>query len=144
MVTTRRDSRHQHRKQPDLDLYATFPGPVKVVFGHLSDPSHLGDWLAEVTAAATGPALTGATGADFPLTAQIDGMHVAGSGEMTAFEPPWLVSYRLFIGTRTHGLRITCTTQDGGTRIHVHQPDDATPLIIDLARLTRALGVPAR
>ena len=123
-----------------MDLYATFPSPVKAVFGHLADPSRLGDWLPGIAAA--GPGQSG-TGADFPLTAHVDGIEVAASGEVIAFEPPWLIGYRLFIGARTHGLRVTCTSQDGGTRIHVHQRDEAAPLTIDLARLTRALGVPA-
>ena len=123
-----------------MDLYATFPSPVKAVFDHLADPSRLGDWLPGIAAA--GPGQSG-TGADFPLTAHVDGIEVAASGEVIAFEPPWLIGYRLFIGARTHGLRVTCTSQDGGTRIHVHQRDEAAPLTIDLARLTRALGVPA-
>jgi hypothetical protein len=124
-----------------MDLYATLSSPVRAVFGHLADPSRLGDWLPEVSAA--GPGLSAGAGADFPLIAHVDGIEVAASGEVTAFEPPWLVGYRLFIGSRTHGLRVTCTTQDGGTRIHVHQRDEAAPLTVDLARLTRALGVAA-
>jgi uncharacterized protein YndB with AHSA1/START domain len=125
-----------------MDLYATFPRPVTTVFGHLADPAHLSDWLPEISAVDPGP--SGGTGADFPLTAHVDGAEVAASGEVTAFEPPWLVGYRLFIGSRTHGLRVTCTAHDGGTRVHVHQRDGATALTIDLARLTRALGAAAR
>ena len=124
-----------------MDLYATFPSPVKAVFGHLADPSRLGDWLPGITAADPGP--SSGTGADFPLTAHVDGIEVAASGEVTAFEPPWLIGYRLFIGARTHGLRVTCTSQDGGTRIHVHQRDEAAPLTIDLARLADVLGAAA-
>jgi hypothetical protein len=124
-----------------MDLYATFPSPVKDVFGHLADPSRLGDWLPDVSAVGSG--LSGCTGADFPLTVHVDGVDVAASGEVTAFEPPWLVGYRLFVGSRTHGLQVTCTAQDGGTRIHVRQPDCAAPLTIDLARLTRALAATA-
>jgi hypothetical protein len=120
-----------------MDLYATFPSPVKAVFGHLADPSRLGDWLPDISTADAGP--PDGTGADFPFTVHLDGTELPASGEVTAFEPPWLVGYRLFIGPRTHGLRVTCTAQDGGTRVHVHQPDHAAPLIIDLARLTRAL-----
>lgn len=125
-----------------MDLYATFPGPVQAVFGHLADPSRLGDWLPDVTAAA--PAQQGGAGADFALTMHVDETEVAASGEVTAFEPPWLVGYRLFAGQRAHGLRITCIAVDGGTRVHVHQADSAVPLTIDLARLTRALGAAAR
>ncbi len=124
-----------------MDFYATFPSPVKAVFGHLADPSRLGDWLPEISAADPRP--SDGTGAEFPFTAHVDGIEVAASGEVTAFEPPWLVGYRLFIGSRTHGLRVTCTAHDGGTRVHVHQRDKADPLTIDLARLTRALGAAA-
>ena len=46
------------------------------------------------------PGPSDGTGADFPLTVHIDGIEVAASGEVTAFEPPWLVGYRLFIGSR--------------------------------------------
>jgi hypothetical protein len=121
-----------------MDLYATFPRPLRAVFGYLADPSRLGDWLPDVSAA--GPGTSDGPDADFPVTVHVDGIEVAGGGEVTAFEPPWLVGYRLFIGPRTHGLRVTCAAQPGGTRIHVHQPDGAAPLTIDLARLTRALG----
>ena len=124
-----------------MDLYATFPSPVEAVFGHLADPANLGDWLPGVTAADPGP--SGRAGPDFPLTVHVDGTEVAASGEETAFEPPWLVGYRLFIGSRTHGIRVTCAAHPGGTRVHVHQPDDGIPLTIDLARLTRALRAAA-
>lgn len=120
-----------------MDLYATFPSPVRAVFDYLADPSRLGDWLPDVSAA--GPGRSGDTGTDFPLTGHVDGIEITASGEVTAFEPPWLVGYRLFIGPRTHGLRVTCAAQADGTRIHVHQPDGVDPLTIDLARLNRAL-----
>jgi Polyketide cyclase / dehydrase and lipid transport len=148
MVAIRRDSRHQHGKtvatsteSNRMDLYATFPSPVKAVFGHLADPSRLGDWLPDISVVDAGP--SDGTVADFPLTVHVDGTEVAASGEVTAFEPPWLVGYRLFVGSRTHGLRVTCAAQAGGTRVHVHQPDCAAPLTIDLAKLTRALDTAA-
>lgn len=124
-----------------MDLYTTFPNPVEAVFGHLADPSHLGDWLPDVSAPGPGP--SGGAGADFPLTVCVDGTQIAASGEVTAFEPPWLIGYRLFIGSRAHGLRVTCTAQAGGMQIHVRQPDNGRPLTIDLARLARALGAAA-
>ena len=124
-----------------MDLYATFPGPVKAVFGHLADPSRLGDWLPDISVVDAGP--SDSAGTDFPLIVHVDGTELSASGEVTAFEPPWLVGYRLFIGSRTHGLRVTCTAQDGGTRVHIHQPDHAAPLLIDLAKLTRALDAAA-
>lgn len=121
-----------------MDLYAMFVQSIESVFDQLADPSRLGDWLPQVAVSAS-RALDDAE-ATFTLTVEVDGVPVAATGEMTAFEPPWLVGYRLFIGSRAHGLRVTCTTQPGGTRIHVHQPDDDIPLTIDLARLSRTLG----
>jgi hypothetical protein len=121
-----------------MDLYAIFPSPVRTVFGHLADPGRLGDWLPGISAVAIGSP-TG-TGTNFPLTASLDGIPIAASGEITAFEPARLISYRLFIGPRAYVVRITCTAQAGGTRIHVHQSDDAIPLTIDLTRLTRDLA----
>ena len=47
---------------------------------------------------------------------RLDGICVPGSGEMIAFEPPWLVGYRLFAGAQTFGVRITCTAEAGGAR----------------------------
>jgi hypothetical protein len=120
-----------------MDLYLTLACPIEAAFGYLADPSHLGDWLPPVAAA--GPASPGGDGAEFPLTARVGGIRVAATGEMTAFEPPWLIGYRLFIGSRAHGLRVTCTAQPGGTRIHVHQPDETAPLTIDLPRLARGI-----
>jgi len=121
-----------------MDLYATVPRPVEAVFGHLADPSRLGDWLPDVAAADPEP--PGGIRANFPLTVRVDGMEVAASGEETAFEPPWLIGYRLFVGSRVHGIRVTCTADGRGTRIHIYQPDDGAMLLVDLARLTRALG----
>jgi uncharacterized protein YndB with AHSA1/START domain len=125
-----------------MDLYATFPSPVEAVFGHLADPSRLGDWLPDVSAdvSAADPEPPNGTGADFPLTVHVDGIKVAASGEETAFEPPWLVGYRLSVGSRAHLIRVTCSAEAGGTRIHVHQPDNGAALTIDLARLSRALS----
>jgi hypothetical protein len=120
-----------------MDLYAMFAQSIEAVFNQLADPSRLGDWLPQV--AISGSGVPDGAEATFPLTVEVDGIPVAATGEVTAFEPPWLVGYRLFIGPRAHGLRVTCTAQPGGTRIHVHQPDDI-PLTIDLARLSRTLG----
>lgn len=121
-----------------MDLCATFPRPVQAVFGRQADPFGLSDWLPDVSAVGPGP--PGETDGDFSLTVLADGIEVAASGEVTAFEPPWLAGYRLFIASSVHGIRVTCTAQAGGTRIQVHQPGAAAPLTIDLDRLTRALG----
>ncbi len=74
--------------------------------------------------------------------------HTAGpaacaAGELTAYEPPWLVGYRLAAGPRTYLLRATCTTRDGGTQIHVHQASDGPPLTVDLYQLQQALAASA-
>jgi uncharacterized repeat protein (TIGR01451 family) len=122
-----------------MDLYATLGFPIEPLFAYLADPGRLGDWLPQITPAAANPERPAAASADFHLTVDIDGTKVAAYGEITAFEPPWLLGYRLFIGARVQGLRVTCTTQGAGTRMHVHQPDGTPPLTIDLARLTRAL-----
>lgn len=122
-----------------MDLYATFAGPVEAIFGRLADPARLGDWLPQVTAAGPVPGPVPGVGLEFPLTVQLDGT-ASATGEMTAFEPPWLVGYRLFTGSRAVSIRVTCTAQPCGTRIHVHQPDDHAPLTIDLARLNRVLA----
>jgi hypothetical protein len=123
-----------------VDLYARLATPVETVFWHLADPSRLGDWLHEVAGTADDPEGTPGVGAAFPLAMRLDGVGMAGSGEVTAFEPPWLVGYRLFAGARTFGLRITCTAHAGGARIRVHQPDNGAPLTVDLGRLELALG----
>jgi uncharacterized protein YndB with AHSA1/START domain len=136
MGAARRKSAAISTESNRMDLYAMFPSPVEAVFAHLADPARLGDWLPQVTAAAASTQSSG-TGAEFPATVQVDGIQVAASGEVTAFEPPWLVGYRLFTGAQAASIRVTCTAQPGGTRLHIHQPDDAEPLTIDLARLGR-------
>ena len=110
------------------------------MFGRFADPARLSDWLHEVVGAPR-PAPESPTGVGdaFPLAMRLDGVGVAGSGEMIAFEPPWLVGYRLFAGARTFGLRVTCTAHAGGAPIRVHQPDGAGPLTVNLARLELAL-----
>lgn len=116
------------------------PRPVQAVFGHVADPARLADWLPQVAAASAGPGSRCGAGAEFRVTLQADGAQFAATGEVTAYEPPWLVGYRMLAGGRTASIRVTCTTQPGGTRIHIHQPDGVPPLTVDLARLIRALG----
>ena len=123
-----------------MDFYARLASPVETVFRHLADPSRLSDWLHEVAGASASLESPSCVGAAFPLAMRVDGVGVAGSGEMTAFEPPWLVGYRLFAGAQRFGLRITCTAHSGGARIRVHQSDDAAPLTVHLARLELALA----
>lgn len=124
-----------------MDLYAALASPVQVVFWHLADPSRLSDWLVDVAHAAADPVPV-ETGTAFALTVRLGTVEVAATGEITAFEPPWLVGYRLFAGSRTLGLRVTCSALAGMARLHVHQPDEDMPLTVDLAGLERALGSP--
>ena len=123
-----------------MDLYARLASPVEVVFGHFADPSRLGEWLREIVDAPASLDSPLGVGAAFPLGMRLDGFGIAGSGEMIAFEPPWLVGYRLFAGSRTFALRITCTARDGGAQIQVHQSGDAAPLTVDLGRLEVTLA----
>jgi hypothetical protein len=122
-----------------MDCYATLAGPVQAVFTYLASPARLGDWLPEVAGLPTGPRLPDEVGAVFPLTVRTAAAEVTASGEVTAFEPPWLVGYRLSAGPRTVLLRATCAACDEGTRIHLHQAGDL-PLAVDLDRLQQALA----
>ena len=47
----------------------------------------------------------------------------------------------MLAGGRAASIRVTCTAQPGGTRIHVHQPDGASALTVDVARLNRVLAL---
>ena len=114
-----------------MDHYATLPVPLDVVFAALTDPSRLGDWLPALSRGPASPVPLLGAGATFTLT--------GGSGEMTAYEPPWLAGYRLFLGSGAVTVRVTCTASAGGTRIHIHQSGHP-PLVIDLDRLGRALA----
>jgi len=122
-----------------MDCYTTLASPVEHVFAHLASPARLSDWLPEVMPGPADPDQPGGLGVAFPLTMRPAATEVAGSGEVTAFEPPWLVGYRLSAGPRTVWLRASCTAYDGGTRIHLHQSGDA-PLAVDLGGLQRALA----
>ncbi len=125
-----------------MDCYATLAGPVQAVFAHLASPARLGDWLPEVAPGPDAPALPGGLGGLFPLTVRADADEVDATGEVTAFEPPWLVGYRLSAGPRTLWLRVTCAAGDAGTRIHLHQ-SGAAPLAVNLNGLQQALAASA-
>lgn len=125
-----------------MDYQAQLASPVRDVFARLAAPSRLGEWLGEVITAPAAPPL-GSIGEPFALTIRIDAAETGAAGEMTAYEPPWLVGYRLIAGPRTYLLRVTCTARDGGTQIRVHQASDAAPLTVDLHRLKLTLATPA-
>jgi uncharacterized protein YndB with AHSA1/START domain len=125
-----------------MDDNTTLDYPLEVVFGHLSAPCHLGDWFPQAVGRddGQGPVDVGRT---FSVRLSFDGNEVPAQGEVIAYEPPASVAYRLFVGPRAHLLRVTCTNAGPATRAHVHQPDEPRPLLVDLARLGRALGARA-
>jgi hypothetical protein len=120
-----------------MDLYATLAQPITVVFQHVADPSRLGDWLDDLAGVEAGPAGVGVV---FELTLRRGERLVAASGELVAYEPPWMVAYRLRVGASTHVVRLACTAGAGATRLHVHQADGEGALTIDLARLAAAVA----
>src|ERR1700749_4345358 len=113
-----------------MNWQTTGRSPIQVTFGHLANPARLGDWLPEVT----GLVSPAGAGQIFRVTVDLGGSarsrsgsaggrpadagtageesaQVAADGELIAFEPPWLVGYRLFIGRRVATLRVTCTAR---------------------------------
>ena len=123
-----------------MDYHAQLASPVRTVFARLAAPARLGEWLREVVISPAAPPPSGTIGEPFALTVRIDAAETDATAELTVFEPPWLVGYRLAAGSRTYLLRATCTAHDGGTRIHVHQASDGAPLTVDLDRLKLALA----
>jgi uncharacterized protein YndB with AHSA1/START domain len=121
-----------------MDHNTVLAHPIQLVFGHLADPAHLGDWLPAATAIHPGH-----EAATFTLRLSGDPAHTA-AGELISYEPPWQLAYRLLAGPNTHVLRITCTTAGAGTWVHVRQAGPATPLTVDLARLGQALTARSR
>ena len=125
-----------------MDDNATLGYPLEVVFGRISSPRHLGDWLPQAGAVEDGQGPVD-VGHAFSVRLSSDGKVGLAEGELIAYDPPSSVAYRLFVGPRAHLLRVTCTNAGPTTRAHVHQPDKPTPLVVDLARLGRALGARA-
>jgi hypothetical protein len=123
-----------------MDLSATVAWPLDQVFGCLADPWRLGDWLLEVRGVGAAPTLFLGLGVTFTLTLQAESRECAASGEIIAYEPPWLAAYRLFAEEQIHILRLTCRACPEGTRVQIHQADGKNPLRVDLARLERALA----
>jgi hypothetical protein len=136
------DWREPPVRRQQMDYQAQLASPVRAVFARLAAPARLGEWLREVITAPAAPP-PGSIGEAFPLTLRIDAAEADAAGELTAYEPPWLVGYRLAAGPRTYLLRATCTARDGGTQIHVHQASDGPPLTVDLYQLQQALAAPA-
>jgi uncharacterized protein YndB with AHSA1/START domain len=124
-----------------MDVDATLAQPIAAVFAHLAAPAHLGDWLADVQGVQVEVATTWPLdgSAVFGLRLRVDGGALAASGELIAYEPPWLVAYRLCVGERTHIVRLACTASAAGTRLRIHQGGATESLALDLERLRRAL-----
>ncbi len=118
---------------------ATVAQPIAVVFAHLTAPARLGDWLVDVGRIEAEASPTLDVGALFALTLRGDGGPLAATGEMIAYEPPWLAAYRLCVGERTYIVRLACSACAGGTRLQIRQGGAHGPLAVDLERLTRAL-----
>jgi hypothetical protein len=125
-----------------MDLYATLAQPLTAVFHLVATPSHLGDWLAEVASVEAGATEPLGVGVVFALTLRRGECLVAATGELVAYEPPWLVSYRLRVGAHTHVVRLACTAGDGASRLHVHLGESGDALTVDLARLAAAVAAP--
>jgi hypothetical protein len=123
-----------------MDLDATLAQPITAVFQYVADPSRLGDWLGELAGVEAGTVGPADVGVVFALTLRRGARLVAAMGELVAYEPPWLVTYRLCVGESTHVVRLTCTAGAGATRLHVHQADGDGALTVDLARLTAAVA----
>jgi uncharacterized protein YndB with AHSA1/START domain len=122
-----------------MNLYATLAQPITAVFQHVAAPSRLGDWLDDVAGVEAATWQPG-VGVVFALTLRRGERLVAATGELVAYEPPWLVAYRLRVEAATHVLRLTCTASEGATRLHVHQGVSDGALTIDLARLAVAVA----
>ncbi|MFF0270004.1 hypothetical protein [Kribbella sp. NPDC004536] len=121
-----------------MDHYATLPGSVESVFAHVATPGRLGDWLCNVTYIDTGPDAPTGFGTTFTLTLDRVGGELV-EAEVIAYEPPWLIAYRL-VACEPWVLRLTCTAYGDQTRLHLHQTDRPDALTIDLAGLARAFS----
>jgi uncharacterized protein YndB with AHSA1/START domain len=126
-----------------VDWHVVLAGPVDEVFGRLADPARLGDWLPALTVPPGGPGIQAELGATVTVTIDGPGGARSATAELTAFEPPWLVSYRFFIGARTVTLRLTCTVRAGHTQLHVRQSGDAGPLALDFSPAGGGTAPPA-
>ncbi|HVB08751.1 MAG TPA: SRPBCC family protein [Bacillota bacterium] len=126
-----------------MDLHATLAQPITAIFHHVAAPPHLGNWLSDVVgveACAAGPLGVGMV---FALTMRRGERLVAATGEVVAYEPPWLVAYRLHVEACTHVVRLACTASEGATRLHVHQGGSSSALSVDLERLAESVAAAA-
>jgi hypothetical protein len=122
-----------------MDVHTTLALPITAVFHHVAAQCRLGDWLDDVAGVEAATGLPG-IGVVFALTLRRGERLVAATGEVVAYEPPWLVAYRLRVGAHTHVVRLECTASEGATRLHVHQGESDGALSVDLARLAVAVA----
>ena len=120
-----------------MDHEVVLARSLAAVFEQLAAPQRLSDWLPEVAAGRDAAAATG-IGAAFGLRLCRDGRETSGIGELTAYEPPWCVTYRLIFGSRTYVLRVTCANIRGATRVSVSQAGPPPSLVVDLGLLYEA------
>lgn len=116
-----------------MDLYATLHAPVEQVFARAADPTRLQQWLPDVAQVDIDQTEVIGIGATFAVVLRAGGREQVLEGEVVAYEPPWLVAYRLLL-PEPRLVRLVCTGQ-AETRIHLHQSDGADQLAVDLARL---------
>ena len=121
-----------------MDHEVVLTRSLAAVFEQLAAPQRLGDWLPEVVAIADDPGEPRGIGTVFGLWLRRGGRETSGTGEMTTFEPPWCVAYRLVFGPDTYVLRVTCVNTGTGTRVNVYQADSTPPLAVELGSLHQA------
>lgn len=122
-----------------MESDATLEFTLGAVFGHLSKPVRLGDWLPQAGGIKVGRGHVD-VGHRFSLRLVLDGHEVQARGELIAYEPPSSVAYRLLAGQRAHVLRVTCSAAGENTSVHVHQQDVGASLAVDFGRLRHALA----
>ena len=126
-----------------MDSDATLEFSLGAVFGHVSRPGRLGDWLPQAARVKVGRGPVD-VGHRFSLQLVLEGDEMQASGELIAYEPPWSVAYRLLAGQRAHVLRVTCSAAGENTSVHVHQHEVGAPLAVDFGRLHDALATSNR
>lgn len=122
-----------------MDHHRTLAVPAQTVFTHLATPDRLGDWIPQIVHVDAAPTALIGLGTAFAITLHTNDHDLHLAADVTAYEPPWLITYRLQ-ATNPVLISATCTTHPDGTQLHVHHTDSTAPLTIDLARLSRALN----
>ena len=121
-----------------MDHEVVLARSLAAVFDQLAAPLLLGDWLPGVVTIADDPGEPSGIGTVFGLRLRRGGQEISGTGELTAYEPPWSVAYRLVFGSSTYVFRVTCVNTGTATRVNVYQANATSPLAVDLGSLHRA------